>query len=134
MNVTAMMTLAPGRADVPTRWPAAPPAIHLVFAGRIADTGRDPVPMMAEAVAMMPRPPQRRTDLGEPARAAQYFQADAIGCHIITVTHDMLAKLSLVGKDLDEYSLETVKMFCDDARRPDSTSPPAASDPDLGSV
>ena len=86
-----------------------------MFAGRIADTGRDPVPMVARG-----RRRGRGVDGAEliwasPRELLNIFQADAIGCHIITVTHDILKKLPLVGKDLDEYSLETVKMFHDDA-------------------
>ena len=86
-----------------------------VFAGRIADTGRDPVPLMAEAVEILAAEPAELI-WASPRELLNIFQADAIGCHIITVTHDILKKLSLVGKDLDDYSLDTVKMFYDDAR------------------
>ena len=88
-----------------------------MFAGRIADTGRDPVPMMAAAVELLRPYPERELIWASPRELLNVFQADAIGCHIITVTHDVLKKLSLVGKDLDEYSLETVKMFHDDAQK-----------------
>jgi transaldolase len=86
-----------------------------VFAGRIADTGRDPVPMMAAAVALCAAYPQQELIWASPRELLNVFQADAIGCQIITVTPDVIKKLSLVGKDLDEYSLDTVKMFRTDA-------------------
>ena len=72
-----------------------------VFAGRIADTGRDPVPLMAEAVEMLRAEPNAELIWASPRELLNIFQADAIGCHIITVTHDILKKLSLVGKDLE---------------------------------
>ena len=87
-----------------------------VFAGRIADTGRDPVPLMAEAVEILAAEPRAELIWASPRELLNIFQADEIGCHIITVTHDILKKLSLVGKSLDDYSLDTVKMFYDDAR------------------
>ncbi len=87
-----------------------------VFAGRIADTGRDPVPLMTDAVEILRVEPKAELIWASPRELLNIFQADAIGCHIITVTHDILKKLALVGKSLDEYSLETVKMFHDDAR------------------
>jgi transaldolase len=86
-----------------------------VFAGRIADTGRDPVPLMAQAVGLLKANPKAELIWASPRELLNIFHADAIGCHIITVTHDVLSKLSLVGKDLAEYSLETVKMFHQDA-------------------
>jgi transaldolase len=86
-----------------------------VFAGRIADTGRDPVPLMAEAVELLKANPKAELIWASPRELLNIFHADAIGCHIITVTHDVLNKLSLVGKDLAEYSLDTVKMFHQDA-------------------
>jgi transaldolase len=87
-----------------------------VFAGRIADTGRDPMPLMAAAREMVHVLPHAELIWASPRELLNIFQADAIGCHIITVTHDVLKKLELVGKDLSEYSLDTVKMFHDDAR------------------
>ena len=98
---------------------AARPAVVSVFAGRIADTGRDPVPLMAAAVELLRPTPNAELIWASPRELLNIFQADAIGCHIITVTNDILKKLPLVGKDLDEYSLDTVKMFYDDvhARR-----------------
>ena len=88
-----------------------------VFAGRIADTGRDPVPLMAEALAIVRRCASAELIWASPRELLNVFQADAIGCHIITVTNDLLAKLASCGKDLSEFSLETVKMFHDDAEK-----------------
>ena len=93
------------------------PAYISVFAGRIADTGRDPVPLMKEAVEIMSAYPNQELIWASPRELLNIFQADEIGCHVITVTHDVLKKLSLVGKDLDEYSLDTVKMFREDAQK-----------------
>jgi transaldolase len=90
-------------------------AIVSVFAGRIADTGIDPVPLMREYVQILAERPQAELLWASPRELLNIFQADAIGCNIITVTHDVLAKLGLVGKDLDQYSLETVEMFYRDA-------------------
>jgi transaldolase len=86
-----------------------------VFAGRIADTGCDPVPIMAEAVKLLRVRQQTELIWASPRELLNIFQADTVGCHIITVTSDMLAKLQLVGKDLDAFSLETVMMFRRDA-------------------
>jgi transaldolase len=88
-----------------------------VFAGRIADTGCDPVPMMAEAVNVLRNTPNLELIWASPREVLNIFQADSIGCHIITATNDILKKLSLAGKDLTEYSLETVKMFYEDAQK-----------------
>jgi len=115
VNVTAMMTLEQVR-EVGAAVAGGESCYVSVFAGRVADTGRDPVPMMAEAVELL-RPYENAELLwASPRELLNVFQADAIGCHIITVTHDVLKKLALVGKDLGEYSLETVEMFYDDAR------------------
>ena len=114
LNITAIMTLGQVR-EVAERVFGGAPAYVSVFAGRIADTGRDPLPMMAAAVEMLRPNPKAELIWASPRELLNVFQADAIGCHIITVTNDILKKLSLVGKDLDEYSLETVKMFYDDA-------------------
>jgi len=91
-------------------------AIVSVFAGRIADTGRDPIPIMTSALAVTSAQPGVELLWASPREILNVRQADDIGVDIITVTHDMLAKLSLFGKDLDDYSLETVKMFDNDAR------------------
>jgi len=114
LNVTALMTLAQVRW-VGEALQASPSSYVSVFAGRVADTGRDPVPMMAAAVELLRPYPGLELIWASPRELLNVMQADAVGCHIITVTHDVLKKLSLVGKDLDEYSLETVQMFHDDA-------------------
>lgn len=114
VNVTAIMTL--DQVEGITRSLSSDaPAIISVFAGRIADTGRDPVPVMAEAVKIMKAKPKAELIWASPRELLNIFQADAIGCHIITATNDILKKLSLVGKGLDAYSLETVEMFYRDA-------------------
>jgi transaldolase len=114
LNVTALMTLAQVR-DASTALASGPPSCVSVFAGRVADTGRDPVPMMAAAVAMLAMYPQIELIWASPRELLNIFQANDIGCHIITVTHDVLKKLPLVGKNLVDYSLDTVKMFRNDA-------------------
>ena len=115
VNVTALMSLAQVR-DVAAAVAGGAPSCVSVFAGRAADTGYDPVPLMAAAVEMLRVAPAAELIWASPRELLNIFQADAIGCHIITVTHDILKKLSLVGKDLEDYSLDTVKMFFDDAR------------------
>ncbi|MGQ0663493.1 MAG: transaldolase [Pseudomonadota bacterium] len=114
VNVTALMTERQVEAVAACLAPATP-AIVSVFAGRVADTGRDPVPLMAEAVRILASRPKAELIWASPRELLNIFQADAIGCHIITATHDVLGKLGLVGKDLDAYSLETVQMFHRDA-------------------
>jgi transaldolase len=116
LNVTALMTLDQ------VRWvgdclAGGPSSYVSVFAGRIADTGRDPVPMMAAAVELLRPYPHIELIWASPRELLNVFQAASIGCHIITATADVLKKLSLVGKDLHQYSLETVKMFYDDAQK-----------------
>ena len=115
VNVTAVLTLEQVREVVNALKGGAPSNVSM-FAGRIADTGRDPVPLMAEAVAILLAEPKAELIWASPRELLNIFQADTIGCHIITVTHDILKKLSLVGKSLEEYSLDTVKMFYDDGR------------------
>jgi transaldolase len=115
LNVTALMTTGQVKR-VTDRLAAETPAIISVFAGRIADTGRDPLPIMAEAVNVMKAKPKAELIWASPRELLNIFQADAVGCHIITATNDILKKLSLVGKDLDAYSLETVEMFYKDAQ------------------
>jgi transaldolase len=115
VNVTALMTVDQVKR-VTERLAAETPAIISVFAGRIADTGLDPVPLMAEAVKVMKAKPKAELIWASPRELLNIFQADSIGCHIITATNDILKKLSLVGKDLDAYSLETVEMFYKDAK------------------
>ena len=114
LNITAMMTLAQVR-DVVAALDASVPSYVSVFAGRIADTGRDPLPLMAAAVEMLKVNPKAELIWASPRELLNIFQADDIGCHVITVTNDILKKLSLVGTDLDDYSLDTVKMFAKDA-------------------
>jgi len=114
LNVTAIMTLSQVRDVVAALDPNVPSYVS-VFAGRIADTGRDPVPLMAAAVAMLKVAPAAELIWASPRELLNIFQADQIGCHVITVTNDILKKLSLVGYDLDDYSLDTVKMFYNDA-------------------
>jgi len=114
LNVTALMTLDQVRQVSDALEDHAPSNIS-VFAGRIADTGLDPLPMMAEAVSIMRRFPKQQLIWASPRELLNIFHADSVGCHIITVTADVLKKLALVGKDLGQYSLETVKMFRDDA-------------------
>jgi transaldolase len=115
LNVTALMTLTQVRDVVAALAPDVPSYVS-VFAGRIADTGRDPLPLMAAAVELLKVNSLAELIWASPRELLNIFQADAIGCHVITVTNDILKKLSLVGFDLDDYSLETVKMFYNDAR------------------
>jgi transaldolase len=114
LNVTALLTLDQVR-DVSAALAGGPPAFVSIFAGRIADSGRDPMPIMAAAVELLRMYPNIELIWASPRELLNIFQADAVGCHIITATNDILAKLHLVGKDLHEYSLETVKMFREDA-------------------
>ena len=86
-----------------------------IFAGRIADTGRDPIPIMKEALSLMKSQPMSELIWASPRELLNIFQAHDIGCHIITVTPDILKKLDLIGYDLEAYSLDTVKMFYNDA-------------------
>jgi len=115
LNVTAVTTLDQVRS-ITGRLAPGTPAIISVFAGRIADTGRDPMPLMAEAVKIMRAKPKAELIWASPRELLNIFQADSVGCHIITATNDILKKLSLVDKDLEQYSLETVQMFYKDAQ------------------
>ncbi len=114
LNVTALLTLEQVR-EVSAALAGGAPACISVFAGRIADTGRDPVPLMAAAVELLRPYPNIELIWASPRELLNIFQADEIGCHIITVTNDILKKLELVGKNLRDYSLDTVKMFREDA-------------------
>lgn len=114
VNVTALLTIEQVRSVIAALRGGAPANIS-VFAGRIADTGCDPVPMMSDAVQMLRELPDVELIWASPRELLNLFQADRIGCHIITATNDILRKLPLVGKDLLGYSLETVKMFYSDA-------------------
>ena len=122
LNVTAIMTNAQVK-KVAASLAKDTPAIVSVFAGRVADTGRDPVPLMREAVSLLKDRPQAELLWASPRELLNIFQADEIGCHIITVTGDVIRKLALVGKDLDGYSLETVAMFYRDAQTAAFTIP-----------
>src|SRR6516164_9882693 len=115
LNITAVFTLEQVQAVVDAVKGGAPAYVS-VFAGRIADTGVDPVPVMAEAVRRLAVAPNTELIWASPRELLNIFQADAIGCHVITVTNDILKKLALVGKDLGDYSLETVKMFYEDGK------------------
>jgi transaldolase len=114
LNVTALMTLEQVSA-VGQALKNGAPSVVSVFAGRIADTGVDPMPVMAEALTILA--PAKKAELlwASPREVLNVYQADQVGCHIITATNDLIKKLSLAGKDLSDYSLETVKMFYDDA-------------------
>ena len=114
VNVTAMFTLDHVRPVIDVL-DAETPAILSVFAGRVADSGRDPVPHMKKAVEIAAAKPNAEILWASPRELLNIFQADAVGCHFITVTNDVLKKLSGIGKDLEAFSLETVKMFYDDA-------------------
>lgn len=116
LNITAILTLDQVH-DVREYLVGSPSGFISMFAGRTADTGRDPVPLMAAAVELLKPYPQLELIWASPRELLNIFHANAVGCHIITVTHDVLKKLSLVGKDLREYSLETVRMFFEDAQK-----------------
>jgi transaldolase len=116
INVTAVLSLDQVR-EVASAIAGGAPSCVSVFAGRVADTGYDPVPLMTAAVDLLRVAPAAELIWASPRELLNIFQADAIGCHIITVTNDILKKLSLVGRPLEDYSLDTVKMFCDDAAR-----------------
>jgi transaldolase len=114
VNATALLALDQVRHVAEALQGGAPSYIS-VFAGRVADTGRDPIPLMKSALELMAPEPNCQLVWASPRELLNIFQADEIGCHIITVTSDVLKKVSLVGKDLHEFSLETVRMFHDDA-------------------
>lgn len=114
LNITAMMT--PKQVtDVLACLNPKVSSFVSVFAGRIADSGRDPMPIMAECVKILKPNPKAELIWASPRELLNIIQADSIGCHIITATNDVLAKLPNIGKDLDQYSLETVQMFRQDA-------------------
>lgn len=114
LNVTALMTLDQVRDTVASLVPGVPSYIS-VFAGRIADTGVDPLPLMTKSLEIMAKNPAAELIWASPRELLNIFQADSIGCHVITVTNDILKKLSLYHYDLGDYSLDTVKMFYNDA-------------------
>ena len=114
LNVTALTTNEQVKAVLACLSPNTASCIS-VFAGRVADTGCDPLPLMAEAVQLISANPKAELIWASPRELLNIFHAEQVGCQIITVTHDILGKLALVGKDLNEYSLDTVKMFYNDA-------------------
>jgi transaldolase len=116
LNVTAILTLTQVRDVVNVLRDGAPACVS-IFAGRIADTGRDPLPVMSAAVEMVSTLPNVELIWASPRELLNVVQADQIGCHIITVTSDILKKLDLVGRDLSDYSLDTVQMFYNDAQK-----------------
>jgi transaldolase len=131
VNATALMTLDQVDAVVPSLR-NGPPSCISIFAGRIADAGYDPLPILSGALQRIRAYPQIELIWASPRELFNVVQADAIGCHIITVTHDVLKKLPLLGRDLTEYSLDTVKMFVNDARAANfalETSPSARETP-----
>jgi transaldolase len=115
LNITAMLTLKQVEGVAAAVSPAARTIVS-VFAGRIADTGVDPVPIMTEAVRILAPLPKAELLWASPREVLNVRQANDCGCHIITATPDIIAKLALFGKALDDYSLETVAMFHNDAR------------------
>ena len=115
LNVTAVMTIEQVE-EVAAALAGGPPSVISVFAGRIADTGRDPVPIMAHAVRLLRPHPEIELLWASPREILNVVQADEIGCDIITVTHDLLKKLPVLGYELSTFSLDTVRMFFHDAR------------------
>ena len=126
VNVTGILTV-PQVETVTRALQGGAPSIISVFAGRIADTGRDPIPIMVDALRVMAAAPTAELIWASPRELLNIIQADQIGCHIVTVTEDLLAKVHLLGKDLDEYSLDTVTQFHDDAQESGFTLEKAAA-------
>ena len=114
VNVTAMMTVDQVQSVLPAL-SKGPGSYVSVFAGRIADAGLDPLPIMREVVDLLKDYPNIELIWASPRELYNVIQANDIGCHIITATNNILKKLPTLGKDLDQFSLETVKMFYDDA-------------------
>lgn len=114
VNVTAMFTTAQVELLTEAVKDGSPSCLS-VFAGRIADAGIDPVPIMARSVDIMVAAPRAELIWASPREIFNVVQADEVGCHIITVTRDLLGKLDSLGKDLEQFSLETVQMFHRDA-------------------
>ena len=114
MNITAMLTMEQVRSIIPCL-AKGPESYVSVFAGRIADAGQDPLPIMREAVASLKPYPQLSLIWASPREILNLVQADQIGCQIITMTNDLIKKIPTLGKDLTEFSLDTVKMFYKDA-------------------
>jgi len=132
VNATAVLALDQVRRSVEALQGGALSYIS-IFAGRVADTGRDPVPLMRSALEMMAAGTNSQLVWASPRELLNIFQADAIGCHIITLTSDILRKISLIGKDLNDLSLETVRMFYDDATRSEYKLAPVPEERPVGS-
>jgi transaldolase len=115
LNVTALMTVAQVEG-ISAALADGPSSFVSLFAGRIADSGRDPLPIVREALTVLAAHPLQELIWASPRELLNVVQADALGVHIITATNDILSKLSLLGKDLDAFSLDTVRMFYEDAR------------------
>jgi transaldolase len=114
VNVTALFTTAQVELITEAVRNGAPSYVS-VFAGRIADAGVDPIPIMAHSVDILADAPRAELIWASPREVLNVVQADQVGCHIITMTHDLLPKIKSLGKDLDQFSLETVQMFHQDA-------------------
>ncbi|HEV8539683.1 MAG TPA: transaldolase [Nitrospiraceae bacterium] len=114
LNITAILPMEQVR-HVTDSLAERTPAIVSVFAGRIADTGRDPLPLMREALRIVQTKPSAELLWASPREVLNIAQAEEMGCHIITVTNDLLKKVPVLGTDLTDLSLQTVKMFYDDA-------------------
>ncbi|MCL4448029.1 MAG: transaldolase [Candidatus Thermoplasmatota archaeon] len=115
LNVTAIMTTSQVQTISEVLSPDTP-SIVSVFAGRIADTGRDPIPIIKKSLKILAHLPHTELLWASSRELFNIFQADLAGCHIITVTNDILKKIPMIGRDLGELSLDTVKMFYSDAR------------------
>lgn len=115
LNVTALMTIAQVKRVIAALTPTVPTVIS-VFAGRIADTGVDPIPLMTQALEIVESNPGVELLWASPRELLNLVQADQMGCHIITMTSDLWRKIPELGKDLSQFSLETVKMFFEDAQ------------------
>jgi transaldolase len=114
VNVTALTTTKQVEHIVDYLSEDTPSCVS-IFAGRIADNGRDPVPIVAESVKLLHKKPLTELIWASPRELLNIFQAESVGCHIITVTNELLAKIPIIGKDLSEYSMKTVQMFYRDA-------------------
>ena len=128
LNITALTTHH--QVVEVVDWVAeGPPAFISVFAGRVADTGRDPVPIIASSVEALSPYPHLELIWASPREVLNLFQAEAVGCHVITVVHEILAKLDNLGRDLDDFSLETVRMFFRDGEAAGYTLPTRSATP-----
>ena len=116
LNVTAMTTPAHVARMLPAL-SGGPPAIASIFAGRVADSGRDPVPLMRDCLELLQTAPNVELLWASPREVLNLIQANEIGCHIITMTNDLISKMTLLGKNLDEFAMDTVKMFRNDAEQ-----------------